>query len=772
MTQQYRDTRTPDDNRPRKPGRRGRSGSTWRPDIVAAGAALAAIGALAAVAVTGTAVSAMTVATGAAAAAAVAAVLALHRQQRRAARNAANAADRLEAAQDRLWELSECLDRQRRLSDAQGAAIVRHDLKGRFTFVNDVFCNTFGLGRADVIGRAAMPVPLDGASEGSGGDGDLPTGAFEPIDARYRTVDGIRWFTWQDFPVRDATGRIVETQSVGIDITDRKETELALRQARDEAQQASRAKSRFLASVSHEIRTPMNGIIGMTDLLIDSGLTPEQASYANAVHGSARSLLSLIEQILDFSRIEAGRVEFADAPFAIAKLVSDVAELLAPRAAEKGLEIAAVASRAVPGAILGDADRLRQVLVNLAGNGIKFTDRGGVAMLVDVEHGRDAGEAGELVIAVSDTGIGIAADDVERMFEEFEQADLQAARRGGAGLGLAICRRLVAAMGGSISVESRPGSGSTFRVRLPCRPAREAEAPAAPPTAPADGQPLPEGGLLKRRRLLVASPSAIVRDTLGAVLRDHGADVVDRRDMASELDDGTDAGPGTGGQDAFDAAFIDLPLADADLPPRVPRIVLLSPGDRSKLAETLDRGFAGYLIKPIRTQSLLTRLGAVFGAPAPSASGAVESDPGRPSKPLSVLLAEDDDVNALLAEAVLTRLGHAVTRVPDGRQAVEAVAAAARREAPFDAPFDVVLMDVRMPVLDGLGAARAIRATDAALPIIALTANAFAEDRAACHAAGMNAFLSKPVDRNDLADCLDRLTGDTFRQHMSAADRG
>ncbi len=768
MIQHSGDARTPDDTRPRKP--RGRSGSAWRPDIAATGAALAAIGALATVAVTGTAVSAMTVATGAAAAAAVAAVLVLHRQQRRSARAAARSADQLEAAQDRLWELSECLDRQRRLSDAQGAAIVRHDLKGRFTFVNDVFCNTFGLGRADVVGRAAMPVPLDGASEGSGVDGDLPAGAFEPVDARYRTVDGIRWFTWQDFPVRDATGRIVETQSVGIDITDRKETELALRLARDEAQQASRAKSRFLASVSHEIRTPMNGIIGMTDLLVDSGLTPEQASYANAVHGSARALLSLIEQILDFSRIEAGRVEFADAPFAIAKLVSDVAELLAPRAAEKGLEIAAVASRAVPGAILGDADRLRQVLVNLAGNGIKFTDRGGVAILVDVEHGHDAGEAGELVIAVSDTGIGIAADDIERMFEEFEQADLQAARRGGAGLGLAICRRLVAAMGGSISVESRPGGGSTFRVRLPCRPAREAEAPAAPPAASADGHPLPEGGLLKGRRLLVASPSAIVRDTLGAVLRDHGADVVDRPDMASEPV--TDAEPDTGGQGAFDAAFIDLPLADADLPPRVPRIVLLSPGDRSKLAETLDRGFAGYLIKPIRTQSLLTRLGAVFGAPAPSASGVIEPDPGRPRKPLSLLLAEDDDVNALLAEAVLTRLGHAVTRVPDGRQAVETVAAAARREAPFDAPFDAVLMDVRMPVLDGLGAARAIRATDAALPIIALTANAFAEDRAACHAAGMNAFLSKPVDRNDLAACLDRLTGDTFRQHMSAADRG
>ena len=680
---------------------------------------------------------------------AVAVMRTLSRQNRLSAA-ARQLGGRLEDVQDRMWELSESLDRQRNLVEAQGDAILRHDRDGRLTYVNDVFCRTFGLEREAVIGTVAMPPTVDASGEPLAGPA-AATPAHVPrasFDARYRTVDGIRWYAWQDIAIRDESGAVVEIQSVGRDITGRKTTEEALRHARDAAQHASRAKSRFLAAVSHEIRTPMNGIIGMADLLLDSGLTPEQTSYARAINGSAQSLLGMIDEILDFSRIEAGRLDLAEEPFSLTKVVGDVAELLAPRAEDKGLEVCAFVSRDVPPAVIGDPDRLRQVLVNLAGNGIKFTDRGGVAIEVwpdDRETGsrevdRDDGPVGIRVV-VRDTGIGIDEDAVGRIFEEFEQADTGPARKhGGTGLGLAICRRIVTAMGGEITVSSKLGQGSTFTVRLPVRPVQETAA-AAP--------------LLTGRRILVASPSPILRSALEAMLTDHGArveTVARARTLARRSEASAQAGTGR-----FDAALIDLPFADGVDPKAVPGIVLLSPRDRSRLSELSEQGYSGYLIKPIRTQSLLARLGVANGQGATSAAAPRIEEP--PADPLDVLLAEDNDLNAMLTEALLSRLGHRVHRVRDGMRAIEKIRLANERGK----PFDLVLMDIHMPGLDGLSATREIRNLEARspgigrVPIAALTANAFEEDRTACLDAGMDAFLTKPVDREALADCLARI---------------
>ena len=361
---------------------------------------------------------------------------------------------RLDEAADRNWEISEAQERARNFFEAQDDVIVRRDGHGAITYVNDAFCALAGKSRAELLATPfALPVQQQSAA------GTLADGT-RVYDQMITGGSGARWIAWREVMVR--TRGDSETQSVGRDVTDRIQAEQALAEARDQAQAANHAKTRFLAMVSHEIRTPLNGILGMADLLGDTTLSPEQTAYLKAMKTSGETLLALIDEILDFSKIESGRLDFASRPFALAAFVEEAVELLGPRAQAKGLEICCYVDERLPAQVIGDAARLRQVLFNLAGNAIKFTERGGVSIIVEPGAEPDA-----IAISVHDTGIGISPEDQARIFLEFEQADGGTTRKfGGTGLGLTISKRIVESMGGAIALESAPGEGSTFKVML------------------------------------------------------------------------------------------------------------------------------------------------------------------------------------------------------------------------------------------------------------------------------------------------------------------
>jgi len=639
---------------------------------------------------------------------------------------------------DRNWELREAEERARGLIEAQGDLIVRRDSAGRITYVNDAFCKLAGKGRPSLIGQAIdLPVAEQGEIA-------VLADGTRVHDQKIGGESGARWIAWREVVVRTDDGN--EVQAVGRDVTMRVEAERALHATRDQAEAANRAKSRFLAMVSHEIRTPLNGMLGMADLLLDTPLTAEQITYAKAAKTSGETLLSLIEEILDFSKIEAGKLDLEARPFALSALVEEAVELLAPRAQAKGIEIASFVDERLPAHLVGDAPRLRQVLLNLAGNAIKFTEKGGVAVVVE-----PGDHAGEVRFQVRDTGIGLAPDDQARIFREFEQADSSPTRKfGGTGLGLAISRRIVERMDGRIGVDSAPGRGATFTATLPLMPAPgEKNHPfIAPDLSDAAVMIVAsaeiEGALLARRlgRWGARTCAAFDENVALALLPER----------------------------QWDALIVDFPLAKAMMAQGdltkidvAKRIVLIRPTDRHELLALKAAGFNGYLIKPVRAASLAARLAAETDleqavAEATDEAVTAANGVGSASKRLSILVAEDNEINALLARSLLTRLGHRPIVAVNGADAVESWQAA--REA--GSPYDLVLMDLQMPVMDGFDAVRRIRALEAEpefgeqpTPVIALTANAYAEDRDAALAAGMNGLLVKPLDRERLRETLE-----------------
>ncbi len=656
-----------------------------------------------------------------------------------------------EALADRNWELQEAEDRARSLFESQSDLIVLRDAEGKITFVNDTYCELARKQRLELIGSRFQFTVLEQ------GESAIESSGTRIHDQRIETALGARWIAWREALVRFDAGAPAEMQCVGRDVTDRTESERALSEARDQADAANRAKSRFLAMASHEIRTPLNGIIGMSGLLLDTVLTPEQMTYAKAVKTSGDALIALIEELLDYSKIEAGKIDLESRPFALAALIEGITELLAPRAQARKLEIAAFIDERLPAQVIGDAARLRQVLLNLAGNAIKFTTTGGVALIVEPGIWPN-----EISFLVRDTGIGIAPEAQQRIFREFEQADERIARSyGGTGLGLSISERIIKRMGGRITLESTPGEGSTFEVSLPLAASHNKSPPFVAPDLSGRSVMLVapqsiEASLIERRlerwggQTCVVSDSEVARALLPerswhAVLLDHalGAEEVEA-------------------------------LAEAAKPFAPQRIVLVTPATRQELQSGTASALTAYLVKPLRAASLAARLA---GPPEVTAPSLVEQSlaeqslaeqslaeetlteaamaPAVTSRGLSVLVAEDNEINALLMRSLLTRLGHQAVIATSGEEALESWLAAKSAGT----PYDLVLMDIQMPGLDGIEATKRIRVHEAAgagrrTPILALTANTLVEDRYACFEAGMDGFLVKPLDREKLAEAL------------------
>jgi two-component system, sensor histidine kinase and response regulator len=511
------------------------------------------------------------------------------------------------------------------------------------------------------------------------------------------------------------------------------------------ARQANEAKSLFLATMSHEIREPMNAVIGMTRVLLETPLSEEQRDYVDSVHDAGQALLTIINDILDLSRMEAGRLDLDSVDFDLRVLLDRTMTIVEARAREKGVALLLDVAPDVPRILRGDPGRLRQVLLNLLGNAVKFTAVGEVGLAVRLIA--DQGERVQLGIAVRDTGVGIPEHLHDRLFTPYAQADPSVPRLyGGSGLGLSICRRLVALMGGTVAFSSRPGVGTTFDLELSLAKAALQGQTSPPPGAAG----------IAGSRLLIVDPNA----TTGLLMRQHTANwgvesalVASGGEALASLRDAVRQGR------PFDIALIDRSLPDMggeELGGRIKAdpqlgtmqlVMVASSGLRGDAARVSQIGFAAYLPKPVTATTLLECLlqlraqSGVSGKPVGAGLITVHSISERRPAPLRILLADDNPVNCRIAVLMLEKAGHQIDVVNGG---AEAIAAVQRKR------YDLVLMDVQMPTVDGLEATRRIRAlpiAHAGVPVIAITANAMHGDDQRCFEAGMNDYITKPIDR-------------------------
>ncbi len=581
------------------------------------------------------------------------------------------------------------------------------DRDGALSFVSRSFAEFFGAPAQTWRGRAFAP-------------GELAAGLSAP--ARYRTTavgpNGECPIDWEETLLDTGERLYVGTTEAPKQSGTAAETVIP----------EDGAAMRFLATLSHEMRTPLNGILGMTGLLLDSGLSANQRAYAEAVRESGAALIALINDILDYSKLDAGKLDLEQALFDPYAMIQSVTELLSPKAAEKGIEIGAFVDPSTPHRLRGDEGRLRQVLINLVGNAVKFTDRGGVT--VEAAMAKDGSDV--FSVAIRDTGIGIPIEAHARIFTEFAQADAVKERRAqGTGRGLAISRKLVRAMGGDISFESVPGEGTVFCFQIPMA-GGERVSPQRIDAGP----------------VVVATRSPILARVLELQIRSFGARSVQIEPTAEAAGEALKATP--------DAILLcDLSIVDgggAHLAETARRaLVLVAANERGALDRIRNAGFHGYLIKPIRQSTLMRELSRdPLAAAEASVENRSKSSKQGPDRRLRILLAEDNQINAVLATALIKRAGHHVDVAVNGMEAIDAL----KRTA-----YDLVFMDMHMPEMDGIEAARRIRALGPPIsrtPIVALTANAMPSDRMKCLAAGMDDFLPKPFDPGDFHAMLDK----------------
>ncbi len=641
------------------------------------------------------------------------------------------------------------------------ACFIRKDRDGQIVFVNDNFAKLFGKNADEIVGKTIADFyPQDFADEAREEDVHVMETGRVLEDVFDDEVDGKTiHYASRKGPVRNEQQEVIGIQTIFWDITEQRNAELALiaereelRAAKDAADAANRAKSDFVANMSHEIRTPMNAIIGMTDLLLSSETTQTQREYLRMVQDSGEALLTLINDILDFSKIESGKFELQTAAFDVREMLGDTMKGLGFRAHNKGIELAFNVDPNIPACLIGDAGRIRQIVVNLVGNAIKFTERGEVVLELECQNKTESEV--QLLIRVVDTGIGISEEHCSKIFQEFEQADSSTTRRfGGTGLGLAISSRLVELMNGRIWVESEVGKGSQFQIELPLG-FDESVAQ----------EQLDSRIDVRGIRVLVVDDNATNRRILKDMLTKWGMNPITTSGASAALTAIADANEEN---DSFQLVISDVNMPDMDgldlaeaivekalLNPA--NIIMLTSGARPEDDSNLrSLGISLHLLKPAKQSELYNAVVSSLNAVSTSREK-VELNPTPKTsslrRQLNVLLAEDNAVNQRLAVGILQKLGHQVTIANNGKKALTLLEKNV---------FDLVLMDVQMPEMDGLEATRELRKRESSsnehITVVAMTAHAMKGDRENCLSAGMDDYLCKPIRLKDMEDKLSEL---------------